>query len=275
MISLIAFDLYAFDSGVTSVLEAPANGPGQFSRLLSTRGVANFLRSRTDHPRVEVLADSAPNLGDAFAIETVTGPGVTVLQDYSRLIAHRDLLDLRYLVRPASSTDPNPIYQDSFWKVYETKLVFPRAWLVHDVAVEPDPEKLWNDLDTGAYDLRRTALLAAPLDEALQPPPAEAESVDIPRLGLHESSIGVHARNRALLVWSDVYYPGWKASVNGRAAAVHKVDGGLRGVVVPAGESRVRVYYAPASLRLGSALSLAAFLGGGLLALVRLRKHGP
>ena len=64
----------------------------------------------------------------------------------------------------------------------------------------------------------------------------------------------------ALLVLSDTHYPGWRATVDGRTAAIHRVDYILRGVSVPAGEHKVDFRYEPASWRAGAIVTVATFL---------------
>jgi uncharacterized membrane protein YfhO len=61
-----------------------------------------------------------------------------------------------------------------------------------------------------------------------------------------------------LLVVSDSYYPGWRAWVDGNSVAIHRVNYGFRGVVVPAGRHTVEMEYEPASFQVGLFLSLAA-----------------
>ncbi len=69
-----------------------------------------------------------------------------------------------------------------------------------------------------------------------------------------------------VLVLSDMYYPGWTATVNGEDSKVYATDVALRGVAVPAGESRVVFRYEPSSFRLG----LVAFAAGVIALLVLL-----
>ena len=49
----------------------------------------------------------------------------------------------------------------------------------------------------------------------------------------------VDAQSRGLLVLSENYYPGWRATVDGQTAPIYRVDSALRGVIVPRGHSRV------------------------------------
>jgi uncharacterized membrane protein YfhO len=83
------------------------------------------------------------------------------------------------------------------------------------------------------------------------------------------------ADRRSLLVLSDIHYPGWKASVDGRDAPLERVDYLLRGVMVPAGAHRVEFRYEPASWRAGWIISVLALLAvaGALVAGLRARRR--
>ena len=69
-------------------------------------------------------------------------------------------------------------------------------------------------------------------------------------------AVGAGARGASLLVLTDVHYPGWKATVDGRPADVERVNYLLRGVAVPAGTHRVEFRYEPLSWRVGWIVSL-------------------
>ena len=71
-----------------------------------------------------------------------------------------------------------------------------------------------------------------------------------------------------MLVLTDVQFPGWKATVDGRPADIERVDYLLRGVMVPEGTHRVELRYEPLSWRLGwitSGVALALVGGLGLV----------
>jgi uncharacterized membrane protein YfhO len=69
----------------------------------------------------------------------------------------------------------------------------------------------------------------------------------------------------AALVVSENYYPGWRASVDGRDAAVGRVDYSLVGVGLPAGAREVTLTFTSPRVATGRAISLAV-LGMSLLA---------
>ena len=53
------------------------------------------------------------------------------------------------------------------------------------------------------------------------------------------------------LVLTEVFYPGWRAQVNGRDVAVERAFEMFQSVPVPAGDSRIVMTFAPLSLKLG------------------------
>jgi uncharacterized membrane protein YfhO len=60
-------------------------------------------------------------------------------------------------------------------------------------------------------------------------------------------------------VASQIYYPGWKASIDGLTVPVVPADFALAAILLPSGPHDVRFFYAPASIKIGaiaSALSL-------------------
>jgi hypothetical protein len=266
VVALILFDLSAFDSGAANKITEAAAGHDELARLISLRGVANFLRSQPGPFRVQIAAENAPNIGDTFRIPEIWGANVTIQRDYNRLRGRADLFGARYTIRPATVLNPAPVYEDAAWKVYENPGVYPRAWLVHETRVEPDANKILAAMEASSVDARQIALLQTPLRRSLvEPSGAAFEHATLRQSRQDVVDVKVHADVPALLVLSDLFYPGWRATVNGRPADILKVDGGLRGILVSGGDSAVSMHYKPWSFRIGLALSVASFLCAGFL----------
>jgi uncharacterized membrane protein YfhO len=68
------------------------------------------------------------------------------------------------------------------------------------------------------------------------------------------------AERRSLLVLTDTWFPGWKATVDGREVPIERVDYLIRGVPVPAGSHRVEFSYQPRSWTFGWVISLLALM---------------
>jgi hypothetical protein len=266
---LVMIDLHAFEWSALNKVRERSQNVDQLERLLSFQGAAGFLRAQQGLFRVAVEAELAPNVGDAFGLPMTLGTGVTMLSNYDRIRNNLDLFNVRYLVRPASYGEGGAVYQDAFWKVYERPTAYPRAWLVHKVAVEPSADRAAQLAGSADTDLRKVALSSRPLavglnqDEDVERTtgslPAESVTIDRYERALIEAR--VRAAGGALLVFSEVFFPGWKATVNGVEAEVHEVDHALRGVVVPNGESRVVLKYQPAWFAVGIALAALAWAG--------------
>jgi uncharacterized membrane protein YfhO len=67
--------------------------------------------------------------------------------------------------------------------------------------------------------------------------------------------LDVTAPTDSLLVLSEVYYPGWRAIIDGQSSPILRANYLLRGIRIPAGQHRVEVRYRPATLTLGAAIS--------------------
>jgi hypothetical protein len=255
IVALILFDLSAFDWTAYNILEVRKTGVDHLGRNLSLEGAANFLKSNGGPFRVQVVAVPEPNLGDLFGIETIGGAGVTLPAEYPLIGGRGDLLNVRYVVKPASTADPNPLYQDAAWKVYGYP-GFPRSWVVHEAIVQR-PEA-----PTPAYQPSRTALVYTSVQGPLQPASnPNVENTKLSAFSANHAEFKVHTQTPGLLVMSETYYPGWRATVNDVAQQVYRVDGDLRGVSVPAGNSKVVLEYKPWSVYAGAILSFLALLG--------------
>jgi uncharacterized membrane protein YfhO len=71
-----------------------------------------------------------------------------------------------------------------------------------------------------------------------------------------------------MVIVSEAWFPGWKATVDGQATPIYEAYGFLRGVVVPRGRHRVEMRYQPASVIWGGLLTTAGILGAVAIALL-------
>jgi hypothetical protein len=276
IVALILFDLSAFDwTARIPAEEAKQGRASQFERLVSCQGVVDFLRTRPAPYRVRMDFDERPNIGHVFQIPTIDNTGATAPRDLAELIGVgniSDLLNARYILRPASASSPNPLYQDSAWKLYENPNAFPAAWIVHDTVVEPSVEGLRTRIDAHGIDFHRTAALKRPLESWIeQPADGAPETASFRVYKASRLELDVETRGRGLLVLSETFYPGWRATVNGKNETIYNANGLLRGIVVPQGRSRVVLRYVPVSIYAGGILTVLAF-SGTLIAFVLYRR---
>ncbi len=60
------------------------------------------------------------------------------------------------------------------------------------------------------------------------------------------------------LVLTDVWFPGWKCTMNGRPTEIHRADFLFRAVAVPSGPCEIVFSFEPESYQRGRELSLGA-----------------
>lgn len=158
-------------------------------------------------------------------------------------------------------------------RVYENLRAMPRAWLV-DETLELDPPAILRAIHTSRlpdgrdFDPRATALL----EDALELSPGVRDPVgDVVGVRIEDESVEVRTRapGARFLVLSDVYYPGWRATIDGAPARVYPTDYALRGVALPAGEHLVRFDFRPTSFYVALAISVASLILAGFFALRR------
>lgn len=159
-----------------------------------------------------------------------------------------------------------PIYQDDLHRIYEFGEPLPRAFSVERLTRVPSEEALFDRLLDPETDLGGEAFVEAE-GEALEFAPVLVAS-----LTDHGGNFfaDLDAAGEGYLVVTDAWYPGWKAAIDGRPATIDRADFHFRGVRVPeAGSHVLRMWYDPASLRLGFLLSLAAWTAWLALLLAR------
>lgn len=80
--------------------------------------------------------------------------------------------------------------------------------------------------------------------------------------GVHQTSIDLTTDGGGgELVVRRTYYPGWSATVDGRAVRLDRADAAFMGVPVTAGHHKIRLRYHSAVVRYGLAISFASILG--------------
>lgn len=151
-------------------------------------------------------------------------------------------------------------------RVYENLQARPRAWLVGE-ALQLAPEASLAAIRTsqlpggaaGSFDPARVALVEQPLElRATDFDPSSL--VEITDLQNTSIKLQTSSRSASFLVLSDVYYPGWQATIDDAPTKIYLTDYVLRGVALPPGGHTVRFFYQPQSLRYGLLLSFAALI---------------
>ena len=202
------------------------------------------------------------NIGDwlgaqAFNAYTATVPAALWNHDiFSERV--QDILGVRYyLGKEAARPDQVSVFKGgSGLNVWENRGAFPAAWSVHSIRKVFGDKQARELLADPGFDVRNSVFLVAENPSRLSSCDGDAVSL------LHHEpnyvKIDAKMNCRGMVILSDSWFPGWRATVDGKEAKIEKAYGFLRGVVVDPGAHVVEMRYRPLSVYIGGALSLLA-----------------
>ncbi len=186
-----------------------------------------------------------------------------------------DLLGARYLLTHASRPGPagyDFIASAEGLSVYENKNARPRAFLVGEAIRTSDQEAALSVMSGEKFDPSKTVVFER--DYQIHSSPQITGEAGIIEDRRNRVVIKTRCEQDGILVLSDNFYPGWKASIDGSPIEIMKANVTMRAVRVPAGEHVVSFEFAPTSLRVSIYASLAALvIVAGALVLIEIRQR--
>ena len=149
--------------------------------------------------------------------------------------------------------------------VYLNTAALPRVLLVHRAVVVPDAGAAHTRIHAPDFDPATMVVLLEGQGKPLDVDPGDGER----RLGLadfeaNHLEVTVTTPVEGYLVVSDMFYPGWVATVDGEPRPILQANYCFRAVHVGPGEHRVRFEFRPRSWTVG--LAVSAVTAGTLLA---------
>jgi hypothetical protein len=212
-----------------------------------------------------------------FDIASVGGYHPAKLQDYEEFIGALkyslqqgrlnllDMMNARYIVsgvRLPDRPDLRPVwggrdFQGQPRAIYENAGAYPRAWVVGAYRVASSEETLAL-MANGEVDLRHSVILDH--KPALEPAPGDSAAVTMTRSTPREADFDVTLDRPGIVVLSEVYYPDWKAAVDGAPAEVLRANHVLRALALPAGRHHVVFTYDASLVRKSATISITTFV---------------
>lgn len=306
MAGLIAADLVTYAHGYIPSVSASQIYP-------DAPVISFLQSQRASHSRIVNLGVYGPNAEMIYGLEAVggwdlglrrlkmfmediaqpslddlsfTSLGVTSNQD-RRL----DLLNARFFVTTSYNSSFEAlkklparfsmVYSDRSVQVFENRFALPRAFLVPatggGIEVLPNEAGQLARLRDSNFDPQHRVILSAMPAELVAglANAARGSRAEVERLDVSSNSVDlkVDADSPAIVVLSQIYYPGWQVFVDGRSAPILEADYALTGVFVKEGSHAIRFLYRPASMRIGLAITLGTILIVAAVIIVLYRKR--
>jgi hypothetical protein len=183
--------------------------------------------------------------------------------------------------REVEATPGLPLVYDGEVLIYENPQAMPRVWLAHEVRYVSSPEEAWQAMAQPDVNLTETALVEeyVPGIDGGARLRGKGDTAKIVRYEPNEVEVKAATAQPGMLILSDVFYPGWQATVDGEPAYIYRTYGLIRGVFLSPGEHTVVFEYRPRSFALGlvaAALSILSLSVWGIARIIgkRRRKGG-
>ena len=108
------------------------------------------------------------------------------------------------------------------------------AWFVEKIIFKENPDSIYMNLLK--FDLRETAIIENKnLDITSYSNERRISQIELLKNKPHEKIYSIKSNKPGFVVFSEMFYPGWKAEINNREVEIYKVNFILRGLFVPKG----------------------------------------
>jgi hypothetical protein len=175
------------------------------------------------------------------------------------------------------------------WQLLRNRRALPRTWIVHDVvaipptaAGSPDRAELIQTLvdsieplaggrgQRHQVDIMQTAFVetdepAKVAELVVRAGTDRFESLRIVKAEPQSVELQVTLSRPGLVILADLYYPGWRLTIDGAPAHILRANRMMRGAAVPAGKHTLLYTYKPKSFTIGLVVSLASLIVLGVL----------
>ena len=205
-----------------------------------------------------IEAHIAPEMQRGFSAIAEAGGDMTRVKGDS-IYPVLNMLNAKYFILPLQSGKTIPV---------ENPYVYGNAWFVNDVQFVDNANA---ELDAlSKLDLRHVAVADVKFREQLKPVDGAAsdDSTSVVSIIAYEPNhltYDVKSDKGGVIVFSEIYYPGWTATVDGELVEVGRVNYVLRAITVKPGNHKVELMFYPKSLDITETIAYVAI---GILVLI-------
>ena len=171
---------------------------------------------------------------------------------------------------------------DELYKMMAAQQYLPRAYLAETAIFLPRKEDHLNYLKSPEFDPRNNVLLmssdkgyAHPVSKDFSMDKSLNGRVDIKKYQPNQIELQSDSDSYTYLVLSEIFYPGWKAFVDGKEQPILRADYLLRAVPLTPGKHKIVFTYRPVSFYLGAGVTFFTIILLFGYALYRLYCRSP
>lgn len=199
--------------------------------------------------RYQELIDKyiAPEMQGAF--QAIAATGGDMEQVDGKVYPVLNMLNTKYFILPLQDGQTVPV---------QNPYAFGNAWYVDDIQYVDNANKELDGMEK--IDLRHAAI-ADKKFESLGKTVAQdsTAAVTITKYAPNHLEYDAESSKGGIVVFSEIYYPGWTATVDGNDTEVGRVNYVLRAINVPAGKHKIVLDFHPQTLKTTETIAYVAF----------------
>ncbi len=130
-------------------------------------------------------------------------------------------------------------------KIYENPQTLPRFFMLNRAMGAGSLTEAAEILHSSNFDPANVVIMEPPLNGFTPSTGRPTGRVDVLRYRPSHVALQTNTPAPAILVATDVYYPGWEASIDGKPTPLYIADVAFRGIVVPSGQHHVEMRFVP------------------------------
>ncbi|MCZ6777240.1 MAG: hypothetical protein O7D34_12425 [Ignavibacteria bacterium] len=272
LIAIIFVDMSVFGAEQNNAKLSPSDyfrRSDQIVQSLKRETTVEFFRVKTRNPQGMIMDRNQGMIDRIFMMEGYTP--LALQRVYAPLASSEEALDLLN-TKYKTVTDE----RSRSLTLVQRSTYFPRAFFLYEIDVVHSDDELLAYLKSSGFDHSTTAVLEKEPGFTLEPPSTKPEwSANIIKYENNNIVLNARTTHDGLLVLSEIFYPGWKAYLDGTETEIYRTDYNLRSLFVPKGTHTIEVRFEPLSYTRGVLITLGALAlcaSGTLVSITRSRR---
>lgn len=267
IVGLAVFDLFSFARSSPNLEPVPA-----WERLPESSTVQAIRADMDGIFRVDGFRGVRENYGALYGVMDIRGISPLRLERVEALLnlPNRARVWEVFAVRYVPTEDrelPAPsrvVKRDGDVRLHRLTAPRPFARLVYTAWIEPDDAAARGILNEPAFASDTSVILNRAPDFTLPNEP-QTGTARITAFAPESITVEVETPAPGILDLALVYYPGWRATLDGAPVEILRADTAFSAVGVPAGRHTLQFTFAPETYRAGALLSLITLVGCGVI----------
>ena len=170
------------------------------------------------------------------------------LMNVGKIISHQQEIDISW--RKESRGE---------YRIYRNPHNLPRAWMAKELKKALSPQKELSFLQAPEFDPQATAIVPAKCPIKIKPENKSEVKIKAFRPGYWIFECEVGTRSSGFLVFSETYYPGWRAFIDGKEVRIWRTNFAFQGIEVPPGRHIIEFRFEPVAFKIGLWMSLVSY----------------